>query len=119
MTITIETVCADKRGDTLFDIEYYLTKSDPNKNVWHSELHCLPCVRGIANFVARKALSNDENFDLGQFINDAEVIQELRGWLYEVEGNKDSKEHYTSRYTAILEIIKSFTDKYELYVNID
>lgn len=41
---------SNNRGNTLFDIEYYLTY-DADDDYWFSDLHCLPIVEGIARFL--------------------------------------------------------------------
>ena len=68
---------------------------------------------------------NDNTFDYDEFIEHAKVIQELRGWLYEVEGNKplpsveSSKIHYDIRVKYVKSVIYAFAEKYNLYVNVD
>lgn len=114
-----------KRGCTMFDIEVYQRESEHErtKGLWSSEIHVLPCVEGITRFLESKR--NDNTFDYDEFIEHAKVIQELRGWLYEVEGNKplpsveSSKIHYDIRVKYVKSVIYAFAEKYNLYVNVD
>ena len=116
----------------MFDIEYYMKKSgyrkDKDGNVvestkWYSELHCLPRVEGIARFLKDKL--SEEGFDIETFITDAEVIQEIRGLLYERYHNqpKESDEadefHYHTFGKALKKKLDEFCEHYNLYLNID
>jgi hypothetical protein len=104
----------------LFDIEYYQSHFD--KTTWNSEISVLPCVEGITKFL--ESVKNVD-FDYNQFIDDAKEIQELRGWLYEKDGNRpcfledNDKLHYGPRLTHIRNVITEFADKYGLYVDED
>ena len=104
------------RGYTLFDIEYYKTKSKET-NEWYSEIHVLPCVEGITRYVYSR--KDDKTFNVEEFIKDAEEIQELRRWLWEIEGNKDETKHYKSRYEYIQTMLTNFSEKYKLYISRD
>lgn len=111
--------------DTMFDIEYYQKKSEHErtKGLWCSEIHVLPCVEGITRFLESKR--NDDSFNYDRFIKDACEIQELRGWLYEVDGNKycesgiNNKLHYHTRKDHIETIINDFVNLYNLSLNVD
>lgn len=72
----------DHRGYTMFDIEYYQTYGE-NKEKWFSEIHCLPCVEGIARFMKDKL--TEEDFDLDKFNWDeiARECQEALDWMEE------------------------------------
>lgn len=123
MVYTIE--LGTERRCTMFDIEIYQRKSEheETKGLWYSEMHVLPCVDGLTRFLESKR--NDDTFNYNEFIEDAKVIQELRGWLYEVDGNKllpleeSSKVHYGKRVKFIKTVIDAFAEKYNLYVNVD
>ena len=110
------------KSDVLFDIEYNLVKV-PGKNLWYSELDCLPLVRGITIFL-RDNISN-QNFNIEDFIRDGEAIEELRGFLYERHDNrpktydKASDFHYHSFKNEMDELLKSFCHKYGLDIVID
>lgn len=104
------------RGYTMFDIEYYKTKSELT-NEWYSEIKVLPCVEGITKYVYSK--KDDNTFNVEEFIKDAEEIQELRRWLWEIEGNRDETKHYKSRYEYIKIMLNNFSEKYNLYINTD
>jgi hypothetical protein len=104
------------RGYVLFDIEYYKTKSDYT-NEWYSEIKVLPCVEGITRYVYSR--KDDKTFDVEEFIKDAEEIEELRRWLWEIEGNRDVTQHHKSRYKYIETMLTNFSEKYKLYVNRD
>ena len=109
------------RGWCLFDIEYYQIQSERDKGKWHSEIRVLPCVEGLIRFYDSK--KNDANFNMEEFIQEAKVIQELRRWLWEVDGNKavedNYKIHYGKRYETIKKGIDEFAKKYDLLINID
>lgn len=120
------------RGWCMFDIEYYMKNSgygkDKDGNVvestkWYSELHCLPCVEGIARFLKDKL--SEEGFDIETFITDAEVIQEIRGLLYEryhnqpKERDEASEFHYHIFRKTIEDLFDLFCKRYNLYLNID
>ena len=51
------------RGNVMFDIEYYLSKSEVKIDYWFSELSCLPCVKGIVSFLKDKRNEEDFNYD--------------------------------------------------------
>ena len=106
------------RGYTMFDIEYYMCRN--NDNLWQSELHVLPCVEGLVRYTLSQ--KDNSNFNVEQFIADSEVIQELRGWLWEVNGNKpdeQNKLHYGERYQYIKTILNDYAEKYGCYVSMD
>lgn len=110
----------NNRGYTMFDIEYYQYRN--NDNLWQSELHVLPCVEGIVRYT----LSQNDNLDFNveEFIADSEVIQELRRWLWEVDGanNKPDdkgKLHYGERLQYIETLLNDYAKKYGCYVSRD
>lgn len=115
------------RGFVMFDIEYYQTKLEGNKEEWHSEIHCLPCVDGITWFLKDKF--NEPGFDYEQFIKDANEIQEVRGLLYEYnwEGQnnhpkpyKESVNFHHHVFGKVLEkLFDEFTKKYGLWIGRD
>lgn len=110
------------RGYKVFDIEYYLTYGE-DKEKWFSEIHCLPCVEGIARFMKDKL--TEEDFDLDGFVTEAKFIQEIRAFLFEKHKNypKDNIEaeffHYEIFGNKIKTIFKSFCERYGLELNID
>ena len=114
-----------KREFVLFDIEFYQHKSEHEntKGLWCSEIRVLPWVEGITRFLQSKR--HDDDFDYTQFIRDSYEIQELRGWLYEVDGNKyceldvNNELHYHKRKDYIETIINNFVDFYDLELNVD
>jgi len=116
LQIFLESDFTKHRTYVMFDIEYYKTKSKYD-NKWYSEIRVLPRVEGIAKYVHSR--KNDDTFNLEEFIKDAEEIQELRRWLWEIEGNKDETKHYKSRYKYIETILTNFAEKYKLYINKD
>ena len=129
MTYYLVYVPKDKpnRGVVVFDIEYYKKRSDKDKELWYSEISCLPCVEGLTLFL--KDNINDPEFDIKQFIADAIEIQEVRGLLYENswEGQnnypKPAKEADNFHYHVFGEVIKKlfdeFAKKYGMGVNRD
>lgn len=101
----------------LFDIEYYAVIE---KGVWCSEVHVLPIVEGLWLFF--ESTKSENNFNHEEFLKDADEISELRGWLYEVNGNKPSLTtdlHYGERRDYIKHKVYAFASKYGLYVNED
>ena len=104
----------------LFDIEYYQNKVI--HDLWQSEIKVLPCIGGITKFLESV---KDKDFDYDQFIKDGKKIQELRGWLFEKDGNrpKSLKEndipHYGHRLKYIRKVITDFANKYGLYISED
>ena len=129
MTYYLVYVPKDKpnRGVVVFDIEYYKKRSDKDKELWYSEISCLPCVEGLTLFLRDNI--NDPEFDIKQFIADAIEIQEVRGLLYENswEGQnnypKPSKEADNFHYHIFGKVIKNlfddFAKKYGMGVNRD
>ena len=107
----------------LFDVETYLTKGEYDKELWHSECHVLPCVEGFTRFLQSKR--GDEKFNYDEFIDDAKVIQELRGWVFEVNNNRltplwgASDRHYNIVVPYIIDVLEKFAKKYGLYINVD
>lgn len=110
------------KGHTMFDIEYYEAK-DERKGEWFSELHTLPIVTGIAQFI--KDSLADKDFDFDGFVKDAEEIANLRGFLFEHYDNKPRELsvsyifHYGVFGPVLLEKINAFAEKYKLLVNSD
>lgn len=111
------------RGNVMFDIEYYLSKSEVKNNYWFSELSCLPCVKGMVSFLKDKR--NDENFNYDEFVELAEEIQEIRGLLYERYNNRPKQYdeanefHYTFFGKILEEKLETFANKYNLFINRD
>lgn len=115
------------RGVVVFDIEYYKERSDKDKDLWNSEISCLPCVKGLTIFLKDKL--NEPDFDVNQFIADATEIQEVRALLYENnwEGQsnrpkpaKDANDfHYNIFGKVIEKLFEDFTKKYGMWVNRD
>jgi hypothetical protein len=113
------------REYTLFDIEYYQAMSEKknDKDCWYSEIHCLTCVKGITHFLKDKL--NDPTFNVEEFINDSEIIEEIRGWLWETHDNKlcdlhtNTQRHYHVFKPELDKIIKSYCEKYGFSINID
>ena len=117
MTYRIEyTSKEDGKTYTLFDIEYYQEKSDYGKGGWISEIDSLPIVEGITMFLSENL--NGDGFDKGQFIKDADEIQEVRGLLYERYNNKPKDDadarhfHYHVFGKVLEELLEGFSKKY-------
>ena len=122
--MTFQIYCGEdftvNRGYTMFDIEYYMSRN--NDNLWQSELHVLPCVEGLVRYTLSQ--KDNPDFNVEEFIADSEVIQELRGWLWEFDGrnNKpyaDGKLHYGERYQYIETLLNDYAKKYGCYVSRD
>lgn len=108
---------------TMFDIEYYETQDEERKKYWYSELHTLPMVTGIAQFI--KDSLADKDFDFDGFVKDAEEIANLRRLLFEHYDNKlrihssSYVFHYGVFGDVLQEKINAFAEKYKLLVNTD
>lgn len=109
--------------NVMFDIEYYQSKSEVKNDYWFSEIHCLPCVKGIVSFLKDKR--NEEDFNYDEFVELAEEIQEIRGLLYERYNNRPKpydeadEFHYKFFGKILKEKVEAFANKYNLYINID
>ena len=113
----------DVKRYVLFDIEFY-RKHAENSFDWISEIHCLPIVKGISNFLKDKLSSNDFVFE--EFVNDASEIQEIRRMLYEADfdnmprPSEESTNFHNKTFGKALEKkISEFAKKYGLLVNRD
>ena len=110
------------RDNVMFDIEYYMEKSKKTDQ-WFSEIHCLPCIKGITYFLKDK--QTDSNFNYDEFIELAEEIQEIRGLLYERYNNRpkpydEANEFHYKFFGKILEEkLETFVNKYNFDLNRD
>ncbi len=110
-------------GLTLFDIEYYLTLDESKKDTderWYVELHSSPVLSESVRFV-RDILKPELVED---FIKDCAELEDLRGWIWERHRNwlrtmEDAQKDKTEWGKYIEERIKTFCDKYGLYLNVD
>ena len=123
MTYQIYFMQNDDKRHALFEIEFY-RKRAANSFDWISEIHCLPIVKGISNFLKDKLSDNDFVFE--EFVNDANEIQEIRRMLYESDFDnrpKPQREAYLWHYNvfgkSLEEKINKFAKKYGLLVNRD
>lgn len=123
MTYQIYFMQNDDKRHVLFEIEFYRKHAD-NSFDWISEIHCLPIVKGISNFLKDKLSDNDFVFE--EFVNDANEIQEIRRMLYESDFDnrpKPQREAYICHYNifgkSLEEKINKFAKKYGLLVNRD
>ena len=123
MTYQIYFMQNDDKRHVLFEIEFYRKRAE-NSFDWISEIHCLPIVKGISNFLKDKLSYNDFVFE--EFVNDANEIQEIRRMLYESDFDnrpKPQREAYLWHYNvfgkSLEEKINKFAKKYGLLVNSD
>lgn len=117
----------NSRGVVVFDIEYYKERSVKDKDLWNSEISCLPCVDGLTIFLKDKF--NEPEFDVKQFIKDATEIQEVRGLLYENDWEGQSNRpkpakdadnfHYKIFGKVIEKLFEEFTKKYGMWISRD
>ena len=121
MTYQIYFMQNDDKRHVLFEIEFYRKRAE-NSFDWISEIHCLPIVKGISNFLKDKLSDNDFVFE--EFVNDANDIQEIRRMLYESDFDnrpKPQREAYLWHYNifgkSLEEKINKFAKKYCLLVN--
>jgi hypothetical protein len=114
----------DKRpGETLFDIEYFLTVDESKKDTdekWYVELHCRPIVSESVNFI--RYILRPELVD--DFIKDCAELEDLRGWIWEQHRNwlrtmDAAQKDYAEWGKYIREKVDTFCNKYGLYLNID
>lgn len=118
----------DKRPRTvLFDIEIFC-KSDEffeakgMKEHYFVELHSDAFISGTIDFLKEKL--KDDNFNLKEFKNDCENIEELRRWLWEQHDNKlrsieDASKDKSKWTTEVKEMLMQFCNKYGIYINED
>lgn len=103
----------------LFEIEYNRKQAE-NKELWYSEIDCLPIVEGIVHFLKDKRERQD--FDYEKFIEEANIIQEIRGLLYESFNNEpkpndaSTQFHYHIFKKVIEEIFDEFAFRYDLSI---
>ena len=123
MTYQIYFMQNDDKRHVLFEIEFYRKRAE-NSFDWISEIHCLPIVKGISNFLKDKLSYNDFVFE--EFVNDDKEIQEIRRMLYESDFDnrpKPQREAYLWHYNvfgkSLEEKINKFAKKYGLLVNRD
>ena len=114
----------DKRpGETLFDIEYYLTLDESKKDTderWYVELHSSSFISGAVHFIC--GVLKPELRE--EFIKDCDELEELRGWIWERHNNRlrtldTAQKDYAEWGKYIKERIDTFCDKYGLYLNVD
>lgn len=111
----------DKRpGETLFDIEYYIKESDQEKGKWMVELHSLSFISGAVHFICNELKPELRE----EFIKDCEELEELRRWIWEMHKNfprpiQEASKDQNEWNIYIKEKMKTFCNKYGLYLNID
>lgn len=114
----------DKRpGETLFDIEYFLTLDESKKDTdekWYVELHSSSFISGAVHFICDVLKPELRE----EFIKDCDELEELRGWIWERHNNHlrsidDAKKDYREWMVYIETKISSFCDKYGLNLNTD
>lgn len=116
-----------RKGNTrprrvLFDIEIYLVQNSFEPDKWYTELHSLSFISGATEFLFDKF--NEGNFDIRQFKEDCNVLEELRGYIWEVCNNRpvvevEAESRMKAEREEIEQKIKFFADKYGLEINID
>lgn len=110
---------------TMFDIEYYLKEFNIEKAERLSEIHCSIIPNGYTHFVADKLREEAfYSFNLEEFIQDVNKIDNLRGLLYEFYNNKprpllDAKLFYNEFGEKIKKILTEFVEKYNLTLEVD
>lgn len=115
----------DSEKYTMFDIEYYLKEFNEDKNEWLSEIHSSLVPNGYTNFVADKLREEVfDSFNLKEFIQDVNKIDNLRGFLYEWHNNKprlysEAKKFHREFGDKIKNILTEFVEKYNLILEVD
>ena len=101
---------------TLFDVEVWRDNGANGK--MYTEVKSLTCVEGIARYLMSR--KDDSTFNVEEFINDAEAIEELRRWVweiafYQIKGDNAHQE----KVKYVKNAMKAFCEKYECYLNED
>ena len=101
---------------TLFDVEVWRDTGSNEKK--YTELKSHTCVEGIARYLMSR--KDDPTFNVDEFINDAEAIEELRRWVWEIAFYQIKCDNaHREKVKRIKESMKEFCDKYECYLNED
>lgn len=110
---------------TMFDIEYYLKEFNSGKAEMLSEIHVSIIPNGYTHFVADK-LSEEafDSFNLEDFIQDVNKINNLRGVLCEWYDScprliSDAKIYHSEFGDKIKKILTEFVEKYNLSLEVD
>lgn len=100
---------------TLFDIEVW---QDVGKTSSYTEMKVHTFVEGISRYlIARK---NDKTFNIEDFIKDANEVEDLRRWLWEIAFYKIKGHNaHQEKVKHIKDGLKSFCLKYDCYLNED
>lgn len=101
---------------TLFDVEVWRDMGTNGK--MYTEVKSYTCVEGIARYLMSR--KDDSTFNVDEFINDAEAIEELRRWVweiayYQIKGDNAHQE----KVKCVKNAMKAFCEKYECYLNED
>jgi hypothetical protein len=101
---------------TLFDVEVWRDMGSNGK--MYTEVKSHTFVEGIARYLMSR--KDDSKFNVDEFINDAEAIEELRRWVweiafYQIKGDNAHQE----KVKYVKNTMKAFCEKYECYLNED
>lgn len=113
----------EKRRDCLFDIEFHksineFSRSDNDR--WYMEIDVVTSISGALEFIQKKINSTN----IQEFYDDCNIIEELRGWLWENHNNKlgnlnEINIRYSNIQKDLKEIIYKFATKWGLNVKED
>ena len=113
----------NRPGETLFDIEYFITLDESKKDTdekWYVELHSSSFISGAVHFICDVLKPELRE----EFIKDCDELEELRGWIWERHNNHlrsidNAKKDYREWMVHIEQKINTFCDKYGLNLNTD
>ena len=102
----------------MFDVEVWKDTNSPFSGCPYTEVKSHTCVEGIVRYLMSR--KDDPTFNVDEFIKDAEAIEELRRWVweiafYQIKGDNAHQE----KIKYIKSGMKAFCEKYECYLNED
>jgi hypothetical protein len=103
---------------TLFDIEVWKDVDSTVTALPYTEIKTITCVEGITRYLMSR--KDDAEFNVEMFIEDAETIEELRRWVWEIAYYKIKGDNaHQEKVKHIKEVLKMFCEKYGCYLNED
>ena len=101
---------------TLFDVEVWQKNTDETKLYTEAKVNTL--VEGITRYIMSR--KDDITFNVEEFIEDSNTIEDIRIWLWEIALYQIKGENaHREKVKRIKEAMKEFCDKYGCYLNED
>ena len=101
---------------TLFDVEVWQDMGSNGK--MYTEVKSHTCVEGITRYLMSR--KDDPTFNVEEFIEDSNTIEDIRIWLWEIARYQIKGENaHREKVKRIKEAMKEFCDKYGCYLNED